>query len=91
METVAPNADQACVVGVAVLAVFFAFVVLIGTGLSTLIFCMIFHKASYSWALGLLMLVPVANVIVPFILAFGNWPILRELRELRQQQGGPPG
>ena len=54
-------------------------------------FCMIFSKAGYSWALGLLMLVPVANLIMPFILAFGAWPVLRELQMLRQQQSSPPG
>ena len=37
-----------------------------------LISCMIFHKAGYTWALGLLMLVPIANIILIFILAFGD-------------------
>ena len=49
-----------------------------------LIFCMICHKAGYSWALGLLMLVPIANIILVFVLAFGDWPVRRELRQLSQ-------
>lgn len=49
-----------------------------------LICCMIFHKAGYSWALGLLMLVPIANLIMIFVLAFGDWPVRRELRQLKQ-------
>lgn len=49
-----------------------------------LISCMIFHKAGYSWALGLLMLVPIANIIMIFVLAFADWPVRRELRQLKQ-------
>lgn len=49
-----------------------------------LISCMIFHKAGYTWALGLLMLVPIANIILIFVLAFGDWPVRRELRHLKQ-------
>lgn len=41
-------------------------------------FCKIFSKAGYSWALGLLMLVPIANFIMPLILGFGQWPILTQ-------------
>lgn len=59
------------------------FVVLV---IKILIFCKIFAKAGYCWALGLLMLVPIANIIMPFILAFGDWPIQKELRLLKQQQ-----
>lgn len=51
-----------------------------------LICCMIFHKAGYSWALGLLMLVPIANIIMIFVLAFGDWPVRRELRQLKQMR-----
>jgi len=56
----------------------------------TLIYCKIFSKAGYCWALGLLMLVPIANIIMPFVLAFGDWPIQKELRLLKQQQKKPP-
>jgi hypothetical protein len=47
-------------------------------------FCKIFSKAGYPWALGLLMLIPVANIIMLFILAFAEWPIHRQLRSGRQ-------
>ena len=40
-------------------------------------FCKIFSKAGYHWALGILMIVPVANIIMPFVLAFSNWPALQ--------------
>ena len=35
-------------------------------GLYVWAFCRIFAKAGYSWALGLLMLVPIANIIIAF-------------------------
>jgi hypothetical protein len=54
-----------------------------------LIYCKIFARAGYCWALGLLVLVPIANIIMPFVLAFGDWPVLRELRLLRQQSQKP--
>jgi hypothetical protein len=57
--------------------------------IKVLIFCKIFSKAGYCWALGLLMLVPMANVIMPFVLAFGDWPIQKEIRLLKQQQEKP--
>ena len=53
----------------------------------TWIYCMVFHKAGYSWAWGLFALVPIANIIIPFVLALGDWPVRRELRLLKQQAG----
>lgn len=50
-----------------------------------IVFCMIFAKAGYHWALGLLMLIPIACIIMPFVLAFGKWPIRNELEQLRQK------
>ena len=72
-----------------VFVVFFLFAFLISlliTILMTWVYCRIFSKAGYSWALGLLMLVPIANIIMPFILAFGEWPVHKELQMLKQQQ-----
>src|SRR5947199_7274791 len=66
------------------LAIFF----IIGIGslvLSIVIFWRIFSKAGYSGAMSLLLFVPIANIIVLCILAFGQWPIYRELNYLRQQ------
>jgi hypothetical protein len=75
---------------VAILIAFVMFMVLIVGIIKALIFCKIFSKAGYSWALGLLMLIPIANIIMPFVLAFGDWPIQKELRLLKQQQEKPP-
>jgi hypothetical protein len=35
------------------------------------------------------MLVPIANIIMPFFLAFADWPVQKEVRQLRQQQEKP--
>lgn len=59
--------------------------VLIIIAVQILVFCKIFSKAGFSWALGLLMFVPIANIIMLFVLAFAEWPIERELRSFRQQ------
>ncbi len=72
-----------------ILIAFVIFMVLIVGIIKALIFCKIFSKAGYCWALGLLMLVPIANIIMPFVLAFGDWPIQKELRVLKQQQEKP--
>ena len=67
-------------------AILMSLIVLI---IKILIYCKIFSKAGYCWALGLLMLIPIANIIMPFVLAFGDWPIQRELRLLKQQKEKP--
>jgi uncharacterized membrane protein YhaH (DUF805 family) len=51
--------------------------------LAIVIYWRIFSKAGYSGALGLLMFIPIANLIAILILAFGTWPIEEELRRLR--------
>jgi UPF0716 family protein affecting phage T7 exclusion len=78
---------------------FFGVIILIALAINivyVIAFCKIFAKAGYHWALGLLMLIPVANFIMPLILGFGQWPIYRELDAYRQgrqrtpQPGAPP-
>ncbi|HUU17992.1 MAG TPA: hypothetical protein VMW72_12640 [Sedimentisphaerales bacterium] len=81
-----PEVGPVFVVIFAIFAILFALIVVI---IKVLIFCKIFSKAGYSWALGLLMLVPIANIIMPFVLAFADWPIQKEMRLLKQQQEKP--
>jgi uncharacterized membrane protein YhaH (DUF805 family) len=69
-----------------VLAFLVAFVVMVILAIKLLICCKIFSKAGYSWALGLLMLIPIVNIIMAFFLAFADWPVRRELRSLNQKQ-----
>ena len=74
---------------VILLVMFLTFVCLVVIAIKLLIYCKLFSKAGYSWALGLLLLVPIANIIMPFFLAFADWPVCKELRRLKQQQEKP--
>ncbi len=70
-----------------VLQVFSSSTALVVAGTTLLLFtfasCRIFSKAGYPAALGLLVLVPVINVMMFLGLAFGSWPVEQELRSLR--------
>ncbi len=66
------------------LIMFGLFFGLIAAAIKALIFCKIFSKAGYSWALGLLILVPIADIIMAFYLAFADWPVQKELCKLKQ-------
>ena len=81
-----PDVAPIIVVVFAIFAILFALIVLI---IKVLIFCKIFYKAGYSWALGLLILVPVVNIIMYFVLAFADWPVEKEIRLLKKQQVKP--
>ena len=56
--------------------------------LPVIAFWKIFAKAGYPGALGLLLLVPLVNLVMFFFLAFSQWPVLRELETLRRKS--PP-
>jgi uncharacterized SAM-binding protein YcdF (DUF218 family) len=43
----------------------------------------IYKKAGYHPAMGCLMFIPIANVIMLFVLAFSQWPIERDLENAR--------
>ena len=53
--------------------------------LQVVVFCKIYARAGYSWAMGLLMLIPVVNFVMMLILAFSEWPIQKQVRQLQQQ------
>src|SRR2546427_13246909 len=74
--------DTGALAGIIISSVIFSLIAII---FSVIIYWRIFAKAGYSGALGLLMFVPIANIVVLCILAFGEWPIYKELNYLRQQ------
>lgn len=79
---------------VAALGTFSLIMVVFGLALTVfmvIVYWKIFSKAGYSGAMGLLMLIPIANIIILCVLAFGNWPVLQELNALRQRNGMAPG
>lgn len=48
-------------------------------------FWKIFSKAGYPGIMGVVMLIPLLNVVMLFFLGFSDWPVLRELTTLRQR------
>ena len=80
-------------IGGIVAALVILFIVLVCLVVKAIIWWKIFAKAGYAGALGLLMLIPIVDIIMAFVLAFGQWPIHRELEHLKQWHGGspPPG
>ena len=60
------------------------FVMLFFIIMTIVVWWRIFGKTGYSGALGLLMLVPVANLVMFLILAFSTWPIEKELKALKK-------
>jgi len=50
------------------------------------IWCKICSKTGHPWALGLLMMVPLGDMFLILYVAFGIWPIHRELDMLRLQR-----
>jgi hypothetical protein len=71
-----------------IFVLFIAFIVIVLTAIKVFSFCRIFSKAGYSWAFGLLMLLPLSEIIIPLILALIEWPVCKELRLLKQEQNG---
>ena len=70
-----------------VIVILFAiFFVLIFTIIKIFSFCRIFSKAGYSWAYGLLMLLPFSEIVIPLVLALMDWPVCKELRLFKQGQ-----
>jgi len=67
------------------------FIVLLIVGM-IYVYYKIFEKTGNSGWLALLMFVPIANIAIILYLAFSDWPVLREVRDLRSRVGyGPSG
>lgn len=62
-----------CIVGLVVLVI------------AAWIWWRILAKTGYGGPLGLLMLVPIANLVLLLVLAFGEWPVEKEVH---RSQGG---
>jgi len=74
---------------IVVIAIVFSVVSLLLTTLNVIIFCKLFHKTGRHWALGFLVLLPMAALIMLLFLAFGRWPVLEELAALKAAAGPP--
>lgn len=86
---VEPHATAAAALGIGAM-LFIGFVMLVSLAITIVIYWKIFSKAGWSGAMGLLMLVPLVNIVMLFVLAFATWPIQRELEALKRgQRAGP--
>ena len=68
--------------------IFVLFAVCIGLAFfafSVFIWWRIMSKTGHSGWLGLLMFVPLANFVMLVVLAFGEWPMHREMADLRRR------
>jgi len=61
------------------------FVIIAAVVLCVWAYWRIFAKAGYPGAMGILMVIPLLNVIMLFFLAFREWPVLKELKALRER------
>jgi hypothetical protein len=60
-------------------------VIIVVAGLCVWAYWRIFTKAGYPGAMSIMMLIPLLNVIMLFFLAFSEWPVLKELKCLRDR------
>lgn len=60
---------------------------IVGVLITVIPFWKICTKAGFPGAMSLLMLVPVANIILPFYIAFADWPALRQARAGQEPMG----
>lgn len=92
-----PNPSTAVIQSFAAVWSTFAFLFLGLIVLQIVMNWQIAEKAGYDGALSLLMLIPLVNVAILLIFAFGDWPVQQELRALRAAASGtvppaaPPG
>ena len=64
------------------LGAFELFIIIIGMALVIVVpFWRIFSKAGFPGALSLLMLIPLVNLVMIFVLAFADWPALKEKQQ----------
>ena len=73
------QADMSMAFSIIMVFAILGFVVL-GLLLAIIPWWKICTKAGFPGALSLLMLVPIANIILPFYIAFTDWPALRQVR-----------
>jgi hypothetical protein len=72
------------------LVVCYVLFVLVLIAATVFVYYKIFQKTGNSGWMALLMLVPLVNLGMFLFLAFSDWPVLRENRELKARLGYPP-
>ncbi len=81
--------EENLALGIGVIAIIIYVIIMLGILILTaIVWWRITAKTGNSGCLGLLIFVPVANLVLLLILAFSAWPIERELEQLREQLRG---
>ena len=73
--------------GSGIIVIFISLLILAIVCIVGFIWWRIVSKTGYHGALGLLMLIPIANLIMILVLAFSEWPVEKELKQLKAQTG----
>ena len=88
MNRFGPGPDETVIIAIA--AMFYAMILLVVFTVAVIVWWKICKKAGYSGWLGLLMIIPIANLVLPLVIAFSEWPVLREIKALKQAQSPGP-
>jgi len=83
MEVVTYGAQEVRGIGVGMIVLISLLFVLVADITFLLPFFWIFRRAGWHWAMGFLMLLPLVNLVMLYVLAFGRWPI----RSRRHSEG----
>jgi len=59
----------------AIIILSIAFFVIVFTVIKVFSFCRIFSKAGYNWTFGLLLLLPLSEIVIPLVLALTDRPV----------------
>jgi hypothetical protein len=70
--------------------VFLPFVIIIGSLIVVIPYWMIFKKAGFPAFLGILMVVPLVNIVLLYVLAFSQWKTLPQAPIVYPAPGYPP-
>jgi hypothetical protein len=84
------NQEAIPVIFMGILIVFYVLFVAAIVAVTVVVWWKICKKAGFSGWLGLLMIVPIANIVLPLVIAFMDWPVLKELRALKQAGSAGP-
>lgn len=82
--------DQHQVHALQAMMVFLPLVILIGSLIVIIPYWMIFKKAGFPAFLGILMVVPLVNIVLLYVLAFSQWKVIPAAPNVYPMTGYPP-
>ena len=82
--------DQNQVHALQAMMVFLPLVILIGSLIVIIPYWMIFKKAGFPAFLGILMVVPLVNIVLLYVLAFSQWKVVPSSPNVYEMPNYPP-